>query len=326
MADSTKRQDREVTSTAKQDKKGFKVPRIPGDIMLYPLLVGLLLNSFCPQVLAVGSFTTAVVKGSSTIVGLLLIFMGASINLRAVPEALKTGVVVLVPKLALSIALGLGVAAFCGNNFFGLSALSIIGGIAFCNVALYSGIMTEYGDSGEQGATALLALTAGPTITMLALGVSGLADIKPLVYVGTLLPLVLGIIMGNASPFLKNLLVPGINPCIAVVGFSLGCGMSLEQRCLPANCPKVLSPVRERPRHFALIERYSPKWVRLIARIPESLHFLHIRSLPELPAKHLSRAVQQQETVAGLFEILYQSRCAAWVCSFSNLYIYRLNI
>ena len=89
--------------------------------------------------------------------------------------------------------------------------------------------MTEYGDSGEQGATALLALTAGPTITMLALGVSGLADIKPLVYVGTLLPLVLGIIMGNASPFLKNLLVPGINPCIAVVGFSLGCGMSLEQ-------------------------------------------------------------------------------------------------
>lgn len=229
MADSTKRQDREVASTAKQDKKGFKVPRIPGDIMLYPLLVGLLLNSFCPQVLAVGSFTTAVVKGSSTIVGLLLIFMGASINLRAVPEALKTGVVVLVPKLALSIALGLGVAAFCGNNFFGLSALSIIGGIAFCNVALYSGIMTEYGDSGEQGATALLALTAGPTITMLALGVSGFADIKPLVYVGTLLPLVLGIIMGNASPFLKNLLVPGINPCIAVVGFSLGCGMSLEQ-------------------------------------------------------------------------------------------------
>ena len=150
MADSTKRQDREVTSTVKQDKKGFKVPRIPGDIMLYPLLVGLLLNSFCPQVLAVGSFTTAVVKGSSTIVGLLLIFMGASINLRAVPEALKTGVVVLVPKLALSIAFGLGVAAFCGNNFFGLSALSIIGGIAFCNVALYSGIMTEYGDSGEQ--------------------------------------------------------------------------------------------------------------------------------------------------------------------------------
>lgn len=75
-----------------------------------------------------------------------------------------------------------------------------------------------------------------------------------------------------------------------------------ELRCLPANCPKVLSHVRERPRHFALIERYSPKWARLIARIPESLHFLHIRSLPELPAKHLSRAAQQQETVAGFLK------------------------
>ncbi len=59
-----------MASTQKQDKRDLKAPRIPGDIMLYPLLVGLLLNSFCPQV-AVGSFTTKVVKGSSTIVGLL---------------------------------------------------------------------------------------------------------------------------------------------------------------------------------------------------------------------------------------------------------------
>ena len=92
-----------------------------------------------------------------------------------------------------------------------------------------------------------------------------------------------------------------------------------ELRCLPANCPKVLSHGRGRPRYFALIERYFPKWACLIANVPESLYFPHIRFLLELPAKCLSRAAQQQETVAGLFEILYQSRCAAWACSFSNL-------
>ena len=32
-------------ATATEQKK-FKVPRIPGDIMIYPMIVGLLLNTF----------------------------------------------------------------------------------------------------------------------------------------------------------------------------------------------------------------------------------------------------------------------------------------
>ena len=45
-------------ATASEQKK-FKVPRIPGDIMIYPMIVGLLLNTFCPQVFEVGGFFTA---------------------------------------------------------------------------------------------------------------------------------------------------------------------------------------------------------------------------------------------------------------------------
>ena len=45
-------------ATANEQKK-FKVPRIPGDIMIYPMIVGLLLNTFCPQVFEVGGFFTA---------------------------------------------------------------------------------------------------------------------------------------------------------------------------------------------------------------------------------------------------------------------------
>lgn len=46
-------------ATANEQKK-FKVPRIPGDIMIYPMIVGLLLNTFCPQVFEIGGFFTAV--------------------------------------------------------------------------------------------------------------------------------------------------------------------------------------------------------------------------------------------------------------------------
>ena len=188
-------------ATANEQKK-FKVPRIPGDIMIYPMIVGLLLNTFCPQVFEIGGFFTAACRGgSNTIVAAILLFVGAGISFKSTPGAIKTGIVVLIPKLVVAAALGLGVAYFFNDNFLGLSSVSIIGGITFCNMALYTGIM---------------------------LGVSGLANIPVGTIIGSILPLVIGMVLGNLFPFIKNLLVPGANPAIAVIGFQLGASMSLS--------------------------------------------------------------------------------------------------
>ena len=158
------------------EQKKFKVPRIPGDIMIYPMIVGLLLNTFCPQVFEIGGFFTAACRGgSNTIVAAILLFVGAGISFKSTPGAIKTGIVVLIPKLVVAAALGLGVAYFFNDNLLGLSSVSIIGGITFCNMALYTGIMGEFGDESEQGAVGILFFTAGPAVTMIILGVSGLA-------------------------------------------------------------------------------------------------------------------------------------------------------
>lgn len=215
-------------ATANEQKK-FKVPRIPGDIMIYPMIVGLLLNTFCPQVFEIGGFFTAACRGgSNTIVAAILLFVGAGISFKSTPGAIKTGIVVLIPKLVVAAALGLGVAYFFNDNFLGLSSVSIIGGITFCNMALYTGIMGEFGDESEQGAVGILFFTAGPAVTMIILGVSGLANIPIGTIIGSILPLVIGMVLGNLFPFIKNLLVPGANPAIAVIGFQLGASMSLS--------------------------------------------------------------------------------------------------
>lgn len=208
----------------------FRVPRLPGDIMIYPMIIGLLLNTFCPSILDMGGFFTAVARnGQSPIVGAILLFIGAGIDIHSTPKAIKTGFAILIPKLVLSIALGLCVALFFGDNFLGLSSVSIIGGISFCNIALYTGIMAEYGNDAEEGAVAVLCLTIGPTITMIALGAAGIVDIPVATIVGSLLPLVIGIALGNLFPFMQEFLPAGQNPCILVIGFALGCGMSLEK-------------------------------------------------------------------------------------------------
>ena len=218
----------EATANQSAPAKRFKVPRIPGDIMIYPMIAGLLINTFCPQVLEIGGFfTNATRGGANAVVAAILLFVGAGISFKSTPGAVKTGFVVLIPKLVLAAALGLGVAYLFNDNFLGLSSVSIIGGISFCNMALYTGIMSEYGNESEQGAVGILFFTAGPTVTMIILGVSGLANIPLGTVVGSVLPLVIGMVLGNLFPFIRNLLVPGTNPAIAVLGFQLGCSMSL---------------------------------------------------------------------------------------------------
>lgn len=65
----------------------------------------------------------------------ILLFVGAGISFKATPDAVKTGVVVLIPKLLLAEAMGFAVAWFFNDDLLGLSSVSIIGGISFCNIS-----------------------------------------------------------------------------------------------------------------------------------------------------------------------------------------------
>lgn len=209
--------------------KHIKIPRIPGDTIIYPMLIGVIINSLCPSILKMGSFFTGVVQGTSALVGAFLFFLGASIDIKSTPKAIKKGAVIILTKIGLAILLGLAVAFIFHDNFLGLSSLAIIGGISVANNALYSGITSEYGDDSDKGAVAITSLSVGPTVTMIVLSSTGLASISAGPIIGSILPLLLGLFLGNVSPFLKKTLSSGVTPCIIVVGFALGSNMSIQQ-------------------------------------------------------------------------------------------------
>ena len=209
--------------------KSFKIPRIPGDTIVYPMLIGVLINSLCPQVLQMGSFFTSVVKGTGALVGAFLFFLGASIDIKSTPKAVKKGAIIIVTKILLAILLGLAIAFFFNDNLLGLSSLAVIGGISVANNALYSGITSEYGDDSDKGAVGITSLSVGPTVTMIVLSSAGLASVSVGPIIGSILPLVLGLLLGSVSPFLKKTLSAGVTPSIIVVGFALGANMSLSQ-------------------------------------------------------------------------------------------------
>lgn len=207
----------------------FKYKRFPGDTIVVPMLLGVLLNSFVPQALAIGGFFTSAVHGTGALVGIFLFFLGASIDIKSTPKAIKKGAVIIITKIALSVILGLTVAFVFHDSFLGLSSLAIISAISVANNALYSGIVAEYGDDSDKGAVGITSLSVGPTVTMIALSSAGLASISIWPIIGSILPLILGLLLGALSPSLKKILSAGVTPSIIVVGFALGCGMSLQQ-------------------------------------------------------------------------------------------------
>ena len=203
--------------------------RFPGDVIVVPMVIGVLLNSFVPEFLNIGSFWTAMAHGTGALVGIFLFFLGASMNIGSTGKAVAKGTVIIVTKIAMAILLGFAVAFLFNDNFLGLSSLAIIGSISVANNALYSGIVASMGDDSDKGAVAITDLSVGPTVTMLAMSSAGLAAISPGALIGSILPLVFGIVLGALFPGLKKVLSQGVQPATIMVGFALGGGMSISQ-------------------------------------------------------------------------------------------------
>ena len=219
-----------------QKAKKFK---IPGDIIIIPMFIGCAINSLMPQVLQIGGFTTPIVKGAGPLVGAFLFFIGGTISLKNTPKAVGRGAAIILSKIAVSVILGLLVAKLLGDNFLGLSALAIIGAMSVANNAMYAGIVDVYGNEIDAGAVGITTLSVGPMVTMAALASAGLANISIWHLVGTVLPLVLGIALGNAFPFMKKALSNGVPAIIMIVGFCLGANMSFGQ-ILEGGLPGIL--------------------------------------------------------------------------------------
>lgn len=197
--------------------------------MVIPLLIGCLVNTFIPQCLEIGGFTTALFKsGQATLVGLFIFCSGATINVRQVGMPLYKGVVLTALKLAIGVIIGyLLNMAFGPAGILGLTPFAAIAAITNSNGAIYTALAKEFGDDTDVGAIAVLSLNDGPFLTMIALGTTGLASIPVIDIVAAIIPLIIGMILGNLDSDFRDLLSKGLNMILPVNGFVFGANMSL---------------------------------------------------------------------------------------------------
>lgn len=203
--------------------------RFPGGMMVIPLIIGCLINTFIPQCLEIGSFTTALFKsGQATLVGLFIFCSGATINVRQVGQPIYKGTVLTILKLVIGVIIGyLLNLVFGAAGILGLTPFAVISAITNSNGAIYTALAKEFGDNTDVGAIAILSLNDGPFLTMIALGTTGLASIPLMSIIASIIPLIIGMILGNIDSDFRDLLEKGLNMVLPINGFVFGANMSL---------------------------------------------------------------------------------------------------
>lgn len=206
------------------------VKKVPGGLMVVPLLLGVLVNALVPDILSMGGLTQALwgPAAANTAIAICMFCVGSQINVRQAGEVLKRGGVLLIAKFAAGALVGILVANTAGTaGVFGLSAVAIVAAITNSNGGLYLSLVGSFGDSKDLGAQSLLCINDGPFLTMLAFGASGIADIPVMSLVAAILPVAIGMLLGNLDRDIADFLAPAQSILIPFFAFCLGAGISL---------------------------------------------------------------------------------------------------
>jgi 2-keto-3-deoxygluconate permease len=209
--------------------------RIPGGLMLVPLLLGACVHTFAPNAgKYFGSFTNGLITGTVPILAVWFFCMGATIDLRATGVVLRKSGTLLLTKIAVAWLATLVAAQFIPDEgiktgiLAGLSLLAITTSMDMTNGGLYAAVMQQYGTKEEAGAFVLMSVESGPLVSMLILGATGIAVFETRLFVGAVLPFLIGFTLGNLDSELRELFGRCVHPLIPFFGFALGNGIDLN--------------------------------------------------------------------------------------------------
>jgi 2-keto-3-deoxygluconate permease len=210
------------------------IERIPGGMMIVPLFTGAIINTVAPNTgKFFGSFTGALFSGALAILAVFYVCMGATIEFKATPYIVKKGGALLVSKIATAAVVGIllgrlwGEAPVATGVLAGISTLAVVAAMNDTNGGLYMALMGQFGAPRDIAAYSIMSIESGPFLTMVTLGVAGLSAFPWQALVGAILPLALGMLIGNLDRELREFLGRAVPVMIPFFAFALGAGINL---------------------------------------------------------------------------------------------------
>lgn len=204
------------------------ITRVPGGLMVVPLFLGMVLNTFFPDLLKIGGFTQALTGvGYPTMLGMYLFVAGTKMTFRAAPRMLLRGFGLLVAKVGTATVFALTVAKLFDGSVFGLSTLAVMVAMSDTNGGMFLALTSVMGSDDDAGTYVVQTIETGPFLTMIIFVGAGLAVIPWLTMVSVVAPIVAGAILGNLDDELRQFFGSHEPVIVPFMAFTLGQTISL---------------------------------------------------------------------------------------------------
>jgi 2-keto-3-deoxygluconate permease len=205
------------------------VTRVPGGLMVVPLFIGMVINTFFPSLLQIGGFTQALSGvGYPTVLGMYLFTVGTKMTIRAAPKMLVRGFGILTAKVGTATLFALGVAHLFDGSVLGLSTLAVMVAMSDTNGGMFLALTGVMGDKEDSGTYVVQSIETGPFLTMLIFVGTGLAVIPWLTMVSVIAPIVVGAVLGNLDDELKEFFGSHEPIIVPFMAFTLGQTINLK--------------------------------------------------------------------------------------------------
>ena len=205
------------------------INKVPGGLMVVPLFIGMLINTFTPNLLKIGGFTEGLSNaGYNTVLGMYLFTVGTKMTLNAAPRMLKRGFGILFTKIGIAMVIAYAVAKLADGNLLGFSTLALMVAFSDTNGGMFMALTSVMGDKDDAGTYVPQSIETGPFITMLFLVGAGLATIPWVAMLSVVAPIFVGALLGNLDRDLRDFFGKHEPIIVPFMAFTLGQGINLN--------------------------------------------------------------------------------------------------
>ncbi|MFC6295155.1 2-keto-3-deoxygluconate permease [Lactiplantibacillus daoliensis] len=212
------------------------IDKVPGGIMIVPLIIGVLIHTLWPKLdVELSGVTGSFMVGTSALLFAFFFCIGTGINLKASGKIAAKGVTMLLVKVLLAALIGilinkvLPITGITSGVFAGFSTLAVIASFNAANGGLYTALMSTIPNREiDLAAYPFFSIQSGPFFTMLTLGIAGIGAFPWQALVSTLVPFVLGLVLGGLDPEIRKMFQPVGGALIPFFAFTIGYSMNFS--------------------------------------------------------------------------------------------------
>lgn len=207
------------------------IKKIPAGTILIPMFISAFFYTIAPDLFKIGGLTQAILTDQSLnfLIGVACFCSGLMLDLKTIQYIIKKQGSVLLIKAVLGFLFSYIFYKLIGtNSLFDISTLSIILTLFSCNPALYLSIIKEHGTQDDLAAFSLIGIVSLPILPMIFFSlINKGSSIDFMALISTVIPIILGMILGNLDPNIRKALSP-LLPCIMpFMGWAIGTSLNL---------------------------------------------------------------------------------------------------